>query len=118
MIFIYILFIAPIISNTFSSIFYNPLFQIILFFIIIFLIKKDKTLGIFFMILISLTLTYCYYTLMNENIFETFKVVKDDINLDIKKKKNLLIHKLINNIKNINPIWSDTILGKNLGLNK
>ena len=118
MIFIYIIFISQNIPKSYCTFFTNPIFQIILYFIVIIFSKINKTLAIFFMILIVITSTFIYFTKTNEIIFEDFKVIKN-INFTkiIKKNNNILINKLKNKLKNIKLIWSESKLGKNLGLN-
>ena len=115
---IYIIFIAPAISEEFINIYYNIVIQVVLLIFIFVVTNLNKNLGIIIMLSYVITISYVYVNHFQQQKIENFDIVEDDLNNIIVAEQDSLLKRLENQDENVVGIWSSSVLGKELGLDK
>jgi len=111
---IYCLVILLYISKKYRYFFINPIVQLILLLIGILLAIYCRFFGILYLVAYSLT----YYLLYKKEISEAFDVVENTSFTQLQIEKDSLLAGLENNEDEVDGVWSCTVLGKEMGLNK
>jgi len=115
---IYIIFIAPAISEEFINIYYNIVIQVVLLIFIFVVTNLNKNLGVILMLSYVITISYVYVNHFQQQKIENFDIVEDDLNNIIVAEQDSLLKRLENQDENVVGIWSSSVLGKELGLDK
>ena len=111
---IYCLVILLYMSKKYRYFFINPIVQLILLMIGILLAIYCRFFGMLYLVAYSLT----YYLLYKKEISEAFSVVENTSFDELKVEKDSLLAGLENNEDEVDGVWSCTVLGKEMGLNK
>lgn len=116
---LYSIFLTNTTPKEFNTIFTNVIFQFILLFIGIIFSIYNKSLGILYLIALTLTFASVYNTyLTNKDISENFSVVEDSISDIIKIERNSLLNRLQNKEEDVEGVWGCSAWGKEMGLCK
>lgn len=116
---LYSIFLTNTTPKEFNTIFTNVIFQFILIFIGIIFSIYNKSLGILYLIALTLTFASVYNTyLTNKDISENFSVVEDSISDIIKIERNSLLNRLQNKEEDVEGVWGCSAWGKEMGLCK
>ena len=115
---IYIIFVAPAISEEFINIYYNIVIQVVLLIFIFVVTNLNKNLGVILMLSYVITISYVYVNHFQQQKIENFDIVEDDLNNIIVAEQDSLLKRLENQDENVVGIWSSSVLGKELGLDK
>ena len=111
---IYCLVIMQYISKKYRYFFINPIVQLILLMVGILLATHCCFFGMLYLVAYSLT----YYLLYKKEISEAFSVVENTSFDELQVEKDSLLAGLENNEDEVDGVWSCTVLGKEMGLNK
>ena len=111
---IYCLVILLYISKKYRYFFINPIVQLILLLIGILLATHCCFFGMLYLVAYSLT----YYLLYKKEISEAFSVVENTSFNQLQIEKDSLLAGLENEEDEVNGVWSSSLLGKEMGLNK
>ena len=111
---IYCLVILLYMSKKYRYFFINPIVQLILLLIGILLATHCCFFGILYLVAYSLT----YYLLYKKEISEAFDIVENTSFTQLQIEKDSLLAGLENNEDEVDGVWSCTVLGKEMGLNK
>ena len=115
---VYIIFIAPAISEEFVNIYYNIVIQVFLLVLIFIVTNLNKNLGVIVMLSYVITISYVYVNHFAEEKIENFDVVEDNIDNLVVAEQDSLLKKLENQSENVVGVWSDSVIGRELGLDK
>jgi hypothetical protein len=115
---IYIIFIAPSISEEFVDIYYNIVIQTSLLILIFVVTNLNKNLGVILMLSYVITISYVYVNHFTKKNIENFDIVEDNLDNVIVAEQNSLLKKLENEGDDFVGIWSDSVIGRELGLDK
>ena len=111
---IYCLIILLNMSKKYRYFFINPIVQLILLLIGILLATHCCFFGMLYLVAYSLT----YYLLYKKEISEAFSVVENTSFNQLQIEKDSLLAGLENEEDEVNGVWSSSLLGKEMGLNK
>lgn len=111
---IYCLVILLYMSKKYRYFFINPIIQLILLMIGILLATHCCFFGMLYLVAYSLT----YYLLYKNEISEAFNVVENTSFTQLQIEKDSLLAGLENNEDEVDGVWSSSVLGKEMGLNK
>ena len=111
---IYCLVILLYISKKYRYFFINPIVQLILLLIGILLATHCCFFGMLYLVAYSLT----YYLLYKKEISEAFSVVESTSFNQLQIEKDSLLSGLENEEDEVDGVWSSSLLGKEMGLNK
>ncbi len=111
---IYCLVILLYMSKKYRYFFINPIVQLILLMVGILLAIYCRFFGMLYLVAYSLT----YYLLYKKEISEAFDVVENTSFTQLQIEKDSLLAGLENNEDEVDGVWSCTVLGKEMGLNK
>ena len=111
---IYCLVILLYISKKHRYFFINPIVQLILLLIGILLATHCYFFGMLYLVAYSLT----YYLLYKKEISEAFDVVENTSFTQLQVEKDSLLAGLENDEDQVDGVWSSSVLGKEMGLNK
>ena len=111
---IYCLVILLYMSKKYRYFFINPIVQLILLMVGILLAIYCRFFGMLYLVAYSLT----YYLLYKKEISEAFSVVENTSFDELQVEKDSLLAGLENNEDEVDGVWSCTVLGKEMGLNK
>lgn len=111
---IYCLIILLYMSKKYRYFFINPIIQLILLMIGILLATHCCFFGMLYLVAYSLT----YYLLYKKEISETFSVVENTSFTQLQIEKDSLLAGLENDEDEVDGVWSSSVLGKEMGLNK
>jgi len=111
---IYCLVILLYMSKKYRYFFINPIVQLILLMVGILLAIYCRFFGILYLVAYSLT----YYLLYKKEISEAFSVVENTSFNELQVEKDSLLAELEDNEDQVDGVWSCTVLGKEMGLNK
>ena len=111
---IYCLVILLYISKKYRYFFINPIVQLILLLIGILLATHCCFFGMLYLVAYSLT----YYLLYKKEISEAFSVVENTSFTQLQIEKDSLLDGLENDKDQVDGVWSSSLLGKEMGLNK
>jgi len=111
---IYCLVILLYMKKKYRYFFINPIVQLILLMVGILLAIYCRFFGILYLVAYSLT----YYLLYKKEISEAFSVVENTSFNELQVEKDSLLAELEDNEDQVDGVWSCTVLGKEMGLNK
>ena len=111
---IYCLVILLYMSKKYRYFFINPIVQLILLMVGILLAIYCRFFGMLYLVAYSLT----YYLLYKKEISEAFSVVESTSFDELQVEKDSVLAELENNEDEVDGVWSSTVLGKEMGLNK
>ena len=111
---IYCLVILLYMSKKYRYFFINPIVQLILLMVGILLAIYCRFFGMLYLVAYSLT----YYLLYKKEISEAFSVVENTSFDELQVEKDSVLAELENNEDEVDGVWSSTVLGKEMGLNK
>lgn len=111
---IYCLVILLYMSKKYRYFFINPIIQLILLMVGILLAIYCRFFGMLYLVAYSLT----YYLLYKKEISEAFSVVENTSFTQLQIEKDSLLAGLENNEDEVDGVWSSSVLGKEMGLNK
>lgn len=111
---IYCLVILLYMSKKYRYFFINPIVQLILLMIGILLATHCCFFGMLYLVAYSLT----YYLLYKKEISEAFSVVENTSFNELQIEKDSVLAGLEDNEDQVDGVWSSTVLGKEMGLNK
>ena len=111
---IYCLIILLYMSKKYRYFFINPIVQLILLLIGILLATHCCFFGMLYLVAYSLT----YYLLYKKEISEAFSVVESTSFNQLQIEKDSLLSGLENEEDEVDGVWSSSLLGKEMGLNK
>jgi len=111
---IYCLVILLYISKKYRYFFINPIVQLILLMVGILLAIHCRFFGMLYLVAYSLT----YYLLYKKEISEAFSVVENTSFDELQVEKDSVLAELEDNQDQVDGVWSSTVLGKEMGLNK
>ena len=111
---IYCLIILLYMSKKYRYFFINPIVQLILLLIGILLATHCCFFGMLYLVAYSLT----YYLLYKKEISEAFSVVESTSFNQLQIEKDSLLAGLENEEDEVDGVWSSSLLGKEMGLNK
>ena len=111
---IYCLVILLYMSKKYRYFFINPIIQLILLMVGILLAIYCRFFGVLYLVAYSLT----YYLLYKKEISEAFSVVENTSFTQLQIEKDSLLAGLENNEDEVDGVWSSSVLGKEMGLNK
>ena len=111
---IYCLVILLYMSKKYRYFFINPIIQLILLMIGILLATHCCFFGMLYLVAYSLT----YYLLYKKEISEAFSVVENTSFTQLQIEKDSLLAGLENEEDQVDGVWSSSVLGKEMGLNK
>ena len=111
---IYCLVILLYMSKKYRYFFINPIVQLILLMVGILLAIYCRFFGMLYLVAYSLT----YYLLYKKEISEAFSVVENTSFDELQVEKDSLLAELEDNEDQVDGVWSSTVLGKEMGLNK
>jgi predicted membrane protein len=111
---IYCLVILLYMSKKYRYFFINPIVQLILLMIGILLATHCCFFGMLYLVAYSLT----YYLLYKKEISEAFDVVENTSFTQLQIEKDSLLAGLENDEDEVDGVWSSSVLGKEMGLNK
>ena len=111
---IYCLVILLYMSKKYRYFFINPIIQLILLMIGILLATHCCFFGMLYLVAYSLT----YYLLYKKEISEAFSVVENTSFTQLQIEKDSLLAGLENDEGEVDGVWSSSVLGKEMGLNK
>ncbi len=111
---IYCLVILLYMTKKYRYFFINPIVQLILLMVGILLAIYCRFFGMLYLVAYSLT----YYLLYKKEISEAFDVVENTSFTQLEVEKDSLLAELEDNEDQVDGVWSSTVLGKEMGLNK
>ena len=111
---IYCLIILLYISKKYRYFFINPIIQLILLLVGILLATHCCFFGMLYLVAYSLT----YYLLYKKEISEAFSVVENTSFNQLQVEKDSVLAGLENEEDQVDGVWSSSLLGKEMGLNK
>ncbi len=111
---IYCLIILLYMSKKYRYFFINPIVQLILLLIGILLATHCCFFGMLYLVAYSLT----YYLLYKKELSEAFSVVENTSFNQLQIEKDSLLAGLENEEDEVDGVWSSSLLGKEMGLNK
>ncbi len=111
---IYCLIILLYMSKKYRYFFINPIVQLILLLIGILLATHCCFFGMLYLVAYSLT----YYLLYKKELSEAFSVVESTSFNQLQIEKDSLLAGLENEEDEVDGVWSSSLLGKEMGLNK
>ncbi len=111
---IYCLVILQYMSKKYRYFFINPIVQLILLMVGILLAIYCRFFGMLYLVAYSLT----YYLLYKKEISEAFSVVESTSFDELQVEKDSVLAELEDNEDEVDGVWSSTVLGKEMGLNK
>ena len=111
---IYCLIILLYISKKYRYFFINPIIQLILLLVGILLATQCCFFGMLYLVAYSLT----YYLLYKKEISEAFSVVENTSFNQLQVEKDSVLAGLENEEDQVDGVWSSSLLGKEMGLNK
>ncbi len=111
---IYCLVILLYMSKKYRYFFINPIVQLILLMVGILLAIYCRFFGMLYLVAYSLT----YYLLYKKEISEAFSVVESTSFDELQVEKDSVLAELEDNEDEVDGVWSSTVLGKEMGLNK
>ena len=111
---IYCLIILLYMSKKYRYFFINPIVQLILLLFGILLATNCCFFGMLYLVAYSLT----YYLLYKKEISEAFSVVESTSFNQLQIEKDSLLSGLENEEDEVDGVWSSSLLGKEMGLNK
>ena len=111
---IYCLIILLYMSKKYRYFFINPIVQLILLLIGILLATHCCFFGMLYLVAYSLT----YYLLYKKEISEAFSVVESTSFNQLQIEKDSLLSGLETEEDEVDGVWSSSLLGKEMGLNK
>jgi hypothetical protein len=111
---IYVIFISLYVSKSHRFFFINPIVQLILLLVGIISAIYIPFCAVLYLAAYIIT----YFTLYKKEIYETFKTVEDQVVNDVIDKNSLLANLNTNEEDEVEGVWSSSILGKEMGLNK
>lgn len=111
---IYCLVILLYMSKKYRYFFINPIVQLILLLGGILLATNCVFFGMLYLVAYSLT----YYLLYKKELSEAFSVVENTSFTQLQFEKDSLLAQLENDEDKVDGVWSSTVLGREMGLNK